>query len=235
MTSTSPSPRPETSLPAGAAVDELMSRQMDVIVCHPSRASAAGRRDELFDAGAAEAPIVILTESAGGPPGTQSCPPEDGEMSRPAPAASCSGSNEAEPVAAGPGQQIGGRTPWHRLAASLAQELRAPLTLINECCSLVHDGLAGTVNAEQGNYLALACDQVDDLTATIRGICQLGNLEGCAVRAAHKFHESIASLSPAIARKTCPARDYTQDCRTGRSAGGLLRRQATRAFDGHPG
>ncbi len=79
--------------------------------------------------------------------------------------------------------RIGGGRPWHGLAVSLAQEVRAPLTLIGEYCSLVRDGLAGTVNAEQGNYLALASDQVADLTATIQGICRLGDLERGAVRA----------------------------------------------------
>ncbi len=75
---------------------------MDVIVCHPSGASAAGRRDGVLDGDAVEAPIVILTESggtaAGASTGTRGCRPQDSDASGPAAATSRSRGNGADPV-----------------------------------------------------------------------------------------------------------------------------------------
>ncbi|HEX3997929.1 MAG TPA: hybrid sensor histidine kinase/response regulator [Pirellulales bacterium] len=55
------------------------------------------------------------------------------------------------------------RDASNRLIDALAHESRTPLTVVQEYCSLVRDGLAGPVTDEQRQYLGIAMSRVADL------------------------------------------------------------------------
>jgi len=65
----------------------------------------------------------------------------------------------------------------HRFVDDVSHEFRTPLTVIKEFTSIVHDGLAGELKAEQHEYLGIVLNRVDDLSALIDDMLDISKLE----------------------------------------------------------
>jgi hypothetical protein len=77
---------------------------------------------------------------------------------------------------------IAARDAANRLIDSLAHESRTPLTVVQEYCSLVRDGLAGPVTEQQSEYLSIAMARVRDLGALLNDFVDASWLDSGAHR-----------------------------------------------------
>lgn len=65
----------------------------------------------------------------------------------------------------------------HQFVDDVSHEFRTPLTVIKEFSSILLDGIAGTVNAEQRQYLGIVLNRVDDLSAMVDDMLDISKLE----------------------------------------------------------
>ena len=77
---------------------------------------------------------------------------------------------------------VAARDAANRLIDSLAHESRTPLTVVQEYCSLVRDGLAGPVTEQQSEYLSIAMARVRDLGALLNDFVDASWLDSGAHR-----------------------------------------------------
>ncbi len=80
----------------------------------------------------------------------------------------------------------------HEFVDNVSHEFRTPLTVIKEFTSILYDGLAGDVSAEQQEYLATVLDRVDDLATMVDDMLDISKLEAGLL---------------GIARKVCTVRE----------------------------
>lgn len=64
-----------------------------------------------------------------------------------------------------------------RFYHTLAHELKTPLTAIREFTSLIHDGLAGPLTAEQEEYLGISLTCVDQITDRINDLLDITRID----------------------------------------------------------
>lgn len=93
---------------------------------------------------------------------------------------------------------------WLQMSEDVPLALRTPLTGIREYCSLVRDGLTGSVNPEQFKCLDRAVDLVDDVNMLLNCALEIDRLEAgtfSAWRESSSLGRIIDSLLPSIRRK----------------------------------
>ena len=74
----------------------------------------------------------------------------------------------------------------HQFVDDVSHEFRTPLTVIKEFTSIIHDGLAGDLKAEQHEYLGIVLNRVDDLSALIDDMLDISKLEAGLLGARRK-------------------------------------------------
>lgn len=92
----------------------------------------------------------------------------------------------------------------HHFVDQVSNEFRGPLGVIREFTSILRDGLAGALNAEQHEYLDIIADQVDELTARVNDMLDIRRLEGglfSVVRGPGRLPEIIRELQPMLERR----------------------------------
>ena len=65
----------------------------------------------------------------------------------------------------------------HQFVDDVSHEFRTPLTVIKEFTSILTDGLAGAINAEQREYLGIVLNRVDDLSGLIDDMLDISKME----------------------------------------------------------
>jgi CheY-like chemotaxis protein len=213
---------------AGAAVDQLMARQFDIILLDSSLPDSP--RLECFDQIhqlAADAPIVLLAErqdeniaARAVATGADRCLFKDHldhrtvthavhqSLDHPKQANGHVGSramaSELAPTKRDSHLHLTHDQLCPQLSRELSHAFRVPLTGISEYCSIVRDGLAGAINAEQCRYLELAVELVDDLNTTVNCVLDLDCLETETPnrwREASSLYRIMDELLPALKRK----------------------------------
>jgi hypothetical protein len=96
------------------------------------------------------------------------------------------------------------REASNRMLGGLSHEFRTPLTVVQEYCALVRDGLAGPVSEEQCRYLDIATDRVGDLNRMLNDFVDSAALESGAHRLRRKparLVEVVDRLRPGLLAK----------------------------------
>jgi PAS domain S-box-containing protein len=65
----------------------------------------------------------------------------------------------------------------HNFVDDVSHEFRTPLTVIKEFASIIRDGLAGGISVEQGEYLDIIRNRVDDLATMVDDMLDISKLE----------------------------------------------------------
>ncbi len=65
----------------------------------------------------------------------------------------------------------------HQFVDHVSHEFRTPLTVIREFASILRDGIAGTLTDEQGEYLGIIVNRVDDLSVLVDDMLDISKLE----------------------------------------------------------
>lgn len=65
----------------------------------------------------------------------------------------------------------------NRRIADVSHELRSPLAVVKEYCSLVRDGLAGPTTARQQELLGAALVRIDDMSRLVNDMLDIGRIE----------------------------------------------------------
>lgn len=92
----------------------------------------------------------------------------------------------------------------HQIVDNVSHEFRTPLTVIREYISILQDGLAGPVSAEQKAYLGIAIERVDDLGLMVNDMLDISRLEAGLLgisRTACRVEEIVARIRPTLERK----------------------------------
>lgn len=76
----------------------------------------------------------------------------------------------------------------------VSHELRTPLTIIKESVSLVYDGIAGSINADQKDFLSTAKNNVDRLSRLINDVLDYQKLEAHYI----KFQMAEQSINDVV-------------------------------------
>ena len=87
----------------------------------------------------------------------------------------------------------------HQFVDDVSHEFRTPLTVIKEFTSIIHDGLAGELKAEQREYLGIVLNRVDDLAALVDDMLDISKLEAGLL---------------GVRRKVCRVADIMEHVRT---------------------
>ncbi|TWT40467.1 Non-motile and phage-resistance protein [Phycisphaerae bacterium RAS1] len=87
----------------------------------------------------------------------------------------------------------------HQFVDNVSHEFRTPLTVIKEFSSILRDGLAGSVSTEQGEYLDIVLNRVDDLSTMVDDMLDISKLEAGVL---------------GVARRNCQMQDVIQNVRT---------------------
>lgn len=91
-----------------------------------------------------------------------------------------------------------------RFVDNVSHEFRTPLTVIKEYASLIRDGLAGEVNAEQTHMLNVIEDRSDDLNNMVDDMLDVSKLEVGLLAVCRKpcqLAEIVEHVMPALERK----------------------------------
>lgn len=97
----------------------------------------------------------------------------------------------------------------HQFVDDVSHEFRTPLTVIKEFTSILQDGLAGEVKAEQHEYLGIVLNRVDDLTALVDDMLDISKLEAGLL---------------GVRRKVCRVADIMEHIRTTLERKAVLRK-----------
>ena len=92
----------------------------------------------------------------------------------------------------------------HRFVDNVSHEFRTPLTVINECTSLVRDGLVGPVTEEQARLLDIVSSRSDDLNTMVDDMLDVSRLEAGLLGICRKRCRAvdiIENVRPALNRK----------------------------------
>ncbi len=87
----------------------------------------------------------------------------------------------------------------HQFVDDVSHEFRTPLTVIKEFSSILQDGLAGEISAEQREYLGIVLNRVDDLSALVDDMLDISKLEAGLL---------------GVRRKVCRVADIIEHVRT---------------------
>jgi len=87
----------------------------------------------------------------------------------------------------------------HEFVDNVSHEFRTPLTVIKEFTSILQDGLAGDIGAEQREYLGIVLNRVDDLSALVDDMLDISKLEAGLL---------------GVRRKVCRVADIIEHVRT---------------------
>ncbi len=91
-----------------------------------------------------------------------------------------------------------------RFADHVSHEFRTPLTVVKEFATLVRDGLAGEVNSQQREFLAIVNDRCDDLAILVDDMLDVSKLDAGMLsvwRRKTDLGEVFAQHRPALMRK----------------------------------
>ena len=94
-----------------------------------------------------------------------------------------------------------------RSIADVSHELRSPLSVVKEYCSLVRDGLAGPTTPRQQEFLDVALNRIDEMSRLIDDLLDVTKIEngGLAVRRERTSIERIlCAVWPALERRAAP-------------------------------
>jgi signal transduction histidine kinase len=92
----------------------------------------------------------------------------------------------------------------HQFVNDVSHEFRTPLTVIKEFSSIIKDGLAGEVSANQQEYLAIVLDRVDDLSTMIDDMLDMSRLEAGQLglrRKTCRIESMVERLRPTLDQK----------------------------------
>jgi signal transduction histidine kinase len=89
----------------------------------------------------------------------------------------------------------------HRFVDNVSHEMRTPLTVIKEFVSIILDGLAGDVSAEQKEYLSITMAKTNDLARMVEDMLDISKIEAGLFRVERRrcrFGEVLESIRNAI-------------------------------------
>lgn len=92
----------------------------------------------------------------------------------------------------------------HEFVDNVAHEFRTPLTVIKEFASIMRDGIAGPVNAEQSEYLDLIEQRVEDLSTLVDDMLDTSRLEAGLLGARRNnvtVQRIIETIQPVLDRR----------------------------------
>jgi len=92
----------------------------------------------------------------------------------------------------------------HRFVENACHDFRTPLTVIKEFSSIIADGLAGDVSAEQSEFLQIVLDRVDTLSHMVDAILDASRLESDLIglwREVTDVGELMGKLRPAFEQR----------------------------------
>ncbi|MEO6710927.1 MAG: hybrid sensor histidine kinase/response regulator, partial [Planctomycetota bacterium] len=92
----------------------------------------------------------------------------------------------------------------HRFVDDVSHEFRTPLTVIKEFGSIITDGLAGPITAEQGQYLGIMDNAVLDLNQLVEDFLDSSKLRAGRLRVdrrPQRIDEIFARIRPGLQRK----------------------------------
>lgn len=69
------------------------------------------------------------------------------------------------------------RQTAHRFVDDVSHELRSPLAVVKEYCSLVRDGLAGPTTVRQQEFLGVAISRIDDMSRLVDDMLDISKVE----------------------------------------------------------
>lgn len=87
----------------------------------------------------------------------------------------------------------------HQFVDNVSHEFRTPLTVIKEFTSILRDGIAGGVNAEQREYLDIVLNRTDDLSTMVDDMLDISKLEAGVL---------------GVSRRVCTVSEIIDDVRT---------------------
>jgi diguanylate cyclase (GGDEF)-like protein len=97
----------------------------------------------------------------------------------------------------------------HQFVDNVSHEFRTPLTVIKEFTSILRDGLAGDLTAEQREYLDLVLNRTDDLTTMVDDMLDISKLEAGVLGVSRRncgMLEIISKVRTTLERKALAAK-----------------------------
>lgn len=91
-----------------------------------------------------------------------------------------------------------------RRIADVSHEIRAPLAVVKEYCSLIRDGLAGPTTSRQQEFLSVALARIDDMSRLVDDLLDIGRIEGGGLpvrRERAAVEKILCAVWPALERR----------------------------------